>query len=152
LLDNAVYQVSSWNLTAESWLSTLPTTTFTPATSTVEFCQGKCIFGSGQQWHTTLTFLNGVTRLQLGWFLADPTPLTSAPQSHEWGAFSLNDSHFRANIVPWASMTSGGLISTAISTPEPSTITYLLAAFFVLMPCFLQWASYSIRRLSSHDT
>ena len=91
LQDNAVYNMSSWTMASgavSSFAEAIPATTFTPANSTVEFCQGKCIFGSGSQWHTTLRFTSGVVVLQLGFLLGDPTPLSSPqPQRTSGGPF-----------------------------------------------------------------
>ena len=82
LLDNATYQLSSWQFRAESNLEEFfSATTYSSATGggTAEFCQGKCIFGSGSVWYTTLTFANGGTTLRLAFNLAHPSPLTSTP-------------------------------------------------------------------------
>jgi hypothetical protein len=144
LLDNAVYSLSSWNMTAESNVEGLSTTTFSPSNGRVEFCQGKCIFGSGSQWHTLLTFTTDFTKLQLGFLLGDSTPLVSPPASFaEWGTFSTNASQYRSTVLipvgtsdgfptffsPLALATGGSL-----SVPLPSTgmLCMLLPAMLFL--------------------
>jgi len=130
LLDNATYQLSTWQFLAESNMEEFfPATTYSSATGggTAEFCQGKCIFGSGPVWYTTLTFANGTTSLRLAFNLADPSPLTSAPSGpNEWGSF-VTQSTFRGTTGGLALFSDGTLSSTSV--PEPSSI--LLSIFAI---------------------
>ena len=119
-----------------SFAESLPAASFTTANSTVEFCQGKCIFGSGSQWHTLLRFTNGTTVLQLGFLLADGTPLSSPPTANEWGGFSAVSSKLTTTTHSIIALTSYGGITPA-SVPEPSTLWLLLPALVVWL---LSWA------------
>lgn len=136
LLDNAVYSLTSWTMTAESNVEGLPSTTFSNRNGSVEFCQGKCIFGSGPQWYTLLTFTTDLTKLQLGFLLGDATPLSSPPANFaEWGAFSLNASYYRSAVMipvgttdgfptyfsPLALAGSGSLVAV----PEPTGLLWI---------------------------
>ncbi len=143
LLGNATYQVTSWNMTAESaFPEYIQTTNYSNANGSVEFCQGKCIFGSGPTWYTTLSFQANNTLLQLAFDLADPTALTSPPQAHEWGAYNLQASAFRVMpIGAWALATSGSLSSV----PEPGT--WMLIVIGLLFGLVVHYASCSIGRI-----
>jgi len=118
-----------------SWAMSLPAATFTTANSTVEFCEGKCIFGSGSQWYTNLRFTTGTTVLQLSFLLADPTPLSNPPTANEWGGFSTVASKLTTttdSIIGVA--TIGGLASV----PEPPTLWLFLIPTVVAL--LLSWA------------
>ena len=138
LVGNATYLMSSWNFTAASNVEGLPTTTFsnTIAGNTVEFCQGKCIFGSPPGF-TNLRFLSNNVLLQLTFNLADGTPLSSPPQAHEWGTFNVQGSQFRINNgVPLAIAIRGNL--SPLSVPEPrSWLSVLVGLAGVLT--YLRW-------------
>ncbi len=132
LLDNAVYGVSSYSFTAQSNVTGLPTTTFAPATSTIELCQGHCIFGTASAPFTSLLLRGNGTELRLSF-------------AGTWGAFSTDASYYKSSAIipvgttalaPWALMIRGQL--TAVSTPEPSTLWLLLLVLPVVG--LLSWA------------
>jgi hypothetical protein len=135
LLGNAVYAPTAWNFTIHS-----PYLGQTFTGTSLEFCTGKCIFGTLESTTLRVDTIGGV--FQMGF---DDLAMTS---------LRLNSSHFRF-INPATGgfglnmLTSGQ--ATAGSVPLPSTF-FLFAAGFGLIPCLRQWASYSMRRLSSQVT
>jgi hypothetical protein len=135
LLGNQVYGTLSWDFTIHS---TYLGSTFTG--TSLEFCTGKCIFGVLES--TTLRVGTSGGVFQMGFNDLAMTDLR------------LTSSHFRFPVQEggqgFLMLTSGQAARTG-SVPLPSTL-FLFAAGFGLIPCLRQWASYSMRRLSSQVT
>lgn len=130
LLGNAVYQPLSWAFTITPNLGG----ELTQVGSTIEFCEGKCLFGVLDSTTLRVGSTDGVLQLA---FTPDFGSLIANASSFKTGTTHLLVSNF--NQV-------GG-----VAAPEPSSYA-LLALALVLMPCLRQWWSYSMRRLSSQET
>jgi hypothetical protein len=132
LLGNAVYAPTAWNFTIHS-----PFAGGTFTGTSLEFCEGKCLFG-------TLA----ATTLRVG-TTAGIFQMAFQPN---FGETILNASHLKTEVDgrQWAILMTSGQ-ATAGSVPLPSTF-FLFAAGFGLILCFRQWCSNSMRRLSNQET
>jgi hypothetical protein len=136
LLGNQVYGTLSWDFTIHS--------TYLGATfkgDTLEFCTGKCIFGTLESTTIRVGTSGGV--FQMGF---NDLGLTS---------LRLTSSHFKFTNNGFGEqgflMLTSGQATRIGSVPLPSTF-FLFAAGFGLILCFRQWCSNSMRRLSNQDT
>jgi hypothetical protein len=134
LLGNAVYAPTAWNFTIHS-----PYLGSTFAGNTIEFCTGKCIFGTLEATTIRVGTSGGV--YQMGF---NDLAMTS---------LRLNSSHFKFTNQfgePGLIMLASGQ-ATGGSVPLPSTF-FLFAGGLGLVLLFRQWCSNSMRRLSNQDT
>jgi hypothetical protein len=135
LQPNQVYAPTSWGFTITPNWDFLPTTL---TGNSIEFCQGKCLFGTLES--TTLRIGTSVGVFQMAF-------------QPGFGDIILNASNLKytgpSGSMGAMLMTSGQ--ATAGSVPLPSTF-FLFAGGFGLILCFRQWCSNSMRRLSNQDT
>jgi hypothetical protein len=133
LQPNQVYGPTSWGFTIHSpYLGS----TFTG--NSLEFCTGKCIFGTLEATTVRVGTTGGTFQM--------------AFTTIGMNEIMLNGSHMRFNETgnPGLIMLASGQ-ATASSVPLPSTF-FLFAAGFGLILCFRQWCSNSMRRLSNQET
>jgi len=141
LASNQTYALTGFSFTITPSVELLPfipaPVSFTPATSTSEFCLNHCIFASGNV--QSFLFNNGAISMRLAFDTSSMEPLTAPPSRlDQWGPFMANGSDLR----PVTSGASFGLIfipsgqitgPTAVTVPEPSTWLLLSLALVGLV-------------------
>lgn len=134
LANNQVYALTGFSFTITPSVALLPFIpapfTFSPTTSTSEFCLNHCIFGSGNV--ESFLFNNGQYSMRLAFDTSGIGPLSAPPSSlDQWGGFLVTGSEIRT-LTPGAPfaliiMQGGQITPSAVGTvPEPST--WLLVA------------------------
>ncbi|HSS29386.1 MAG TPA: PEP-CTERM sorting domain-containing protein [Nitrospiraceae bacterium] len=138
LANNQTYALTGFSFTITPSVELLPFIpapfTFSPTTSTSEFCLNHCIFASGNV--ESFLFNNGQYSMRLAFDTSAIGPLTAPPSRlDQWGPFMANGSELRP-------VTSGGLIfipsgqitgPTSVNVPEPATWLLLSLALIGLV-------------------
>lgn len=125
LSPNATYLVSQWNVSVVSNWDMLPNTVFTSSIpgNFLEFCLGKCVFGSDQT--ISLSFTNADNMRMRIFFLSGlNTPFGSPPRGlSDWGSFGQLDYKPISASYPVMVVREGVLTQRV---PEPLSVWLLL--------------------------
>ncbi|HEX4968694.1 MAG TPA: PEP-CTERM sorting domain-containing protein [Nitrospiraceae bacterium] len=149
LANNQAYALTDFSFTITPSVELLPyipaPVSFTPATSTSEFCLNHCIFASGNV--ESFLFNNGAIFMRLAFDTSAMGPLTAPPSRlDQWGPFMANGSELKpvTSGGPFALIVmQGGRITgpTVVTVPEPSTWLLLSLALVGLVG----WQTWSRR-------